>query len=265
MRANFDAALALTLRWEGGYSDNPADPGGATNFGVTRATLAHARGRAVSKAEVRALTKAEAAAIYRQLYWDKIVGDSLPSGLDVAVFDCAVNSGPARALAYLRQVVGVAPGLRAQERLVAALAALPADEIIRRYTKARLAFLERLKAFRIFGRGWKARVLAVEAAALSLAAPSSAVALGGGVTGVPVHPQQQGVIMETAGKNMGETKPFYASQTVWSALAVIGSSACGGVLAWRTGNIGAFGSALTALLGGINAIVGRYRAVAKIG
>lgn len=262
MRANFENALALTLRWEGGYADNHTDPGGATNFGVTRATLAHVRGRAVSKAEVKALTKAEATTIYRQLYWDKIGGDSLPAGLDCAVFDCAVNSGPARALAYLRQVAG-----RTKLRDVsdAELAELPSAEAIRNFTKARLAFLERLKTFRIFGRGWRARVLAVEAAALALAAPLSSAALGCGVTGVLSCPQQHGVIMEPAGKSVSETKPFYASQTVWSALAVIGSSACGGVLAWRTGNIGAFGSALTALLGGINAIVGRYRATAKIG
>lgn len=262
MHANFDAALALTLHWEGGYSDNRADPGGATNFGVTRATLARVRGRAVSKVEVKALTKAEAATIYRHLYWDKIGGDNLPAGLDCAVFDCAVNSGPARALAYVRQV---ARSAKLRDESGAALGELSSAEAIRNYTQARLAFLERLKTFRIFGRGWRTRVLAVEAAALSLAAPLSFAASGGGIAGVLARPQQQGVIMEPAGKVISVTKPFYASQTVWSALAVIGSSACGGVLAWRSGNIGAFGSALTALLGGINAIVGRYRATAKIG
>ncbi|MBV1705846.1 MAG: acetylmuramidase [Hyphomicrobiales bacterium] len=261
MRSNFDAALALTLRWEGGYSDNPADPGGATNFGVTRATLAKVRARPVSKAEVKALTRAEAATIYRQLYWEAINAEALPGGLDCAAFDCAVNSGPGRALAYLRKVSG-APDAAA---LAAAITARPPRVMIKAFTQARLAFLERLKTFHIFGRGWRARVLAVEAASLAMAAPSPSAASGDGIIRVPAHPQPQGVNMDTASKIMNGSKPFWASQTVWSALAVIGSSACGGVMAWRTGNIGAFGSALTALLGGINAIVGRYRATAKIG
>ncbi len=265
MRSNFDAALALTLRWEGGYSDNRADPGGATNFGVTRATLARVRGRPVSKAEIRALTQAEAATIYRQLYWDRINADALPSGLDCAAFDCAVNSGPGRALAYLRKVSGMAPGAQGETARAAALAAHPPWLMIKDFTQARLAFLEQLKTFHIFGRGWRARVLAVEAAALAMAAPPPSAASSGGANRVPVHPQTQGVNMDTPRKIMSESKPFWASQTVWSALAVIGSSACGGVMAWRTGNIGAFGSALTALFGGVNAIVGRYRATAKIG
>ena len=97
--ANFDRALTAVLRHEGGYVDHPSDPGGATNLGVTRATLAQWRGRAVSKAEVKALTRAEAAKIYRALYWDEIAGDALPAGLDFAVFDYCVNSGPGRAAA----------------------------------------------------------------------------------------------------------------------------------------------------------------------
>ncbi len=62
-----------------------------------------------------------------------------------------------------------------------------------------------------------------------------------------------------------ETKPFWASQTIWSSLAVIGSSAAGAFLAWRSGDFAAFGAAVTAVLGGLNAIVGRVRAVTLIG
>ncbi|MGE3247855.1 MAG: hypothetical protein AB7F96_02830 [Beijerinckiaceae bacterium] len=61
-----------------------------------------------------------------------------------------------------------------------------------------------------------------------------------------------------------ETKPFWASQTIWSSLAVVGSSIAGALLAWRSGDMAAFGAALTAALGGINAVVGRYRATAPI-
>ena len=60
-------------------------------------------------------------------------------------------------------------------------------------------------------------------------------------------------------------KPFWASQTIWSSLAVIGSSAAGAVLAWKSGDMASFGAAITALLGGINAIVGRVRATQVVG
>ncbi len=74
------------------------------------------------------------------------------------------------------------------------------------------------------------------------------------------------VKMEDAMKQvMQETKPFWASQTIWSAIAVIGSSVAGALLAWRSGDFAAFGAAVTAVLGGLNAIVGRVRAVTPIG
>lgn len=67
--------------------------------------------------------------------------------------------------------------------------------------------------------------------------------------------------IEFSGVNELEAvKPFWASQTIWSAVAVIGSSATGAWLAWASGDIAAFGAALTAMLGGLNAIIGRFRA-----
>ena len=77
---NFAASLRLTLQFEGGYSDHPADPGGATKYGITQAVLAEWRGRQVSKQEVRDLARSEAEAIYRRNYWDAVGGDELPAG-----------------------------------------------------------------------------------------------------------------------------------------------------------------------------------------
>ena len=64
--------------------------------------------------------------------------------------------------------------------------------------------------------------------------------------------------------NSEQVKPFWASQTIWSSVAVIGSSAAGAVLAWKSGDMAAFGAAVTALLGGVNAIVGRFRATRAV-
>ena len=70
------------------------------------------------------------------------------------------------------------------------------------------------------------------------------------------------VVNSTLGE---EIKPFWASQTIWSSIAVVGSSMAGAWLAWRAGDLAAFGAALTAALGGLNAIVGRVRARSAIG
>lgn len=167
---NFHACLQLTLRFEGGYSDHPADPGGATNLGVTRRTLAAFRGRPVTKTDVRNLTHDEAARIYRRLYWDVVRGDDLPEGVDAAVFDHAVNSGPRAAARMLQQALAMKPdGVVGPATLALVRLAQPAP-LLRELIRRRQGFLARLKTFRIFGRGWTRRVRAIEAAALAMIA-----------------------------------------------------------------------------------------------
>lgn len=167
--SRFHHAVELVLQHEGGFVDHPQDPGGATKFGITRETLSRARGRPASVEDVRELTRTEAVAVYRSLYWDVLRADELPSGIDLAVFDLAVNSGPARAARMLQTLLGVPPdGIIGPVTLKAAWQADPA-ETIRRLTRARLGFLGRLATWPVFGRGWRRRVLAVEQGALRLA------------------------------------------------------------------------------------------------
>src|ERR1700710_1325588 len=87
----FGTCLEIVLRFEGGFSDNPRDPGGATNLGITRETLARWRKivpwQDLTVAAVKALARPEAAEIYRALYWAPCAGDELPPGLDLALFD----------------------------------------------------------------------------------------------------------------------------------------------------------------------------------
>ncbi len=193
---SFERSLALVLQHEGGFVQHPRDPGGATRFGITCGTLSRARGRAASVEDVRHLTRAEAAAIYRRFYWDVVRADELPQGLGLALFDLAVNSGPARAVRMLQGVLGVEPdGLVGPLTLTAARGADPA-ETIRRLTRARLGFLARLSTWPVFGRGWRRRVLAVEQEALRLAASSS----------------PQGTT------DMIDTKTILASRTIWANL-----------------------------------------------
>ncbi|MBA1157744.1 glycoside hydrolase family 108 protein [Microvirga mediterraneensis] len=158
----FGRALSLVLKHEGGYVDHPKDPGGATNRGITLTTLSAWRGRRVSKAEVKALTVEEAGAIYRANYWNVVKGDDLPAGLDYAVFDFAVLSGPARAAKHLQALVGTkADGVIGPQTLAAVRAGQPAD-LVRKLTKSRFEFLSSLPTWPVFGKGWRSRIVGVE-------------------------------------------------------------------------------------------------------
>ncbi|WP_109310403.1 glycoside hydrolase family 108 protein [Ruegeria sp. AU67] len=172
-RNNFEACLAHVLKWEGGYVDHPKDPGGATNHGITRKTLSAFLGRAVTKAEVKALTKNQAGQIYRLRYWNKVKGDELPQGLDVVALDGAVNSGPSRGAKWLQTALGVTvDGVIGRGTLGAAINVIDRVEVIQRACAARMGFLHKLRTWSTFGRGWARRVADTEAEAVAMATQS---------------------------------------------------------------------------------------------
>ncbi len=166
---NFITALAFVLRWEGGYVDHPADSGGATHRGITLASLADWRGHEVSKADLRALSRGETERIYRARYWDALSGDDLPAGLDLALFDLAVNAGSARAIRLLQQHLALVEDGRLGPLTWQALRRAEGSALIRGLCAARRDFLRKLPSFPVFGRGWLARTRAVEDQALRFA------------------------------------------------------------------------------------------------
>ena len=168
MRHNFDECLALTLSAEGGFADHVDDPGGATNMGITRATLAGVRGHAVSKADVRALTRTEAVEIYRKIYWSQIRGDELPPGVDAVLFDHAVNSGAKSAVRALQGALGFKQDGVITRRCVSAALSSDYAALVRSLCAARMNFLRRLSTWLVFRRGWTARVETLERAALAM-------------------------------------------------------------------------------------------------
>ncbi len=174
---NFNFAVSEIFKHEGGYVDNKYDPGGATNMGITRKTLANWRAVKpywkLAKSEVKALKKSEARAIYKALYWDRIAANKLPFGVDLSLFDFAVNSGVKRAAKTLQKLVKAKQDgiigpltLRALEEKVRKVGLL---KIIKKISQMRLSFLRRLKHFKIFAKGWKRRIYLIEKAALKLA------------------------------------------------------------------------------------------------
>jgi lysozyme family protein len=168
MKANFERALAYVLEHEGGYVNHPRDPGGATNKGVTQAVYdGYRKMRGRGAQSVKFISEEEVRAIYKFQYWDRVQGDLLPTGVDYAVFDFAVNSGVGRASKYLQAVVGVAQDGIIGARTVAAVVNPLAT--INALCDRRMGFLRNLKTFLTFGRGWTRRVQGVRAHAMEMA------------------------------------------------------------------------------------------------
>lgn len=175
MDRNFDKSFKLILKHEGGWADNPKDPGGPTMKGVTLATFRRLVKANATKEELRAITDAQLATVYRRSFWDAVVGAKLPSGVDHAVFDFAINSGPGRAAEYLQRAVGAVPDKRVGPATIAAVEKLPAMRVIEKLMADREAFMRRAKdkkgnlLWPTFGRGWTARLKRVREEALAMA------------------------------------------------------------------------------------------------
>lgn len=169
MQSSYDRALAAVLEHEGGWSDHPADNGGATNKGITLATFRRFIKPKGTKADLKALTTEQAAVVYRHEYWDKVSGTVLPAGVDYAVFDFAVNSGPSRAIKFLQKVVGVEQDGKIGPKTLAAVAAMAPLKIVAELCEARLLWLSSLADWPTFKRGWTSRVSGVRKLATDLA------------------------------------------------------------------------------------------------
>jgi len=170
MKENWEKAFALTLKHEGGYVNHPLDPGGRTNLGVTQRSWEAWLGRSVTEAEMKALTPEMVKPFYKKQYWDRIKGDQLPSGVDFAAYDFAVNSGVTRASKVLQEVAGAIQDGIIGPRSLEAINAVPPDEMIDAICMIRLQFLKNLKNWSTFGKGWNTRVSEVEKQANALIA-----------------------------------------------------------------------------------------------
>lgn len=160
---SFSRALTYTLLNEGGYVNDPQDPGGPTNRGITLATLAAWRKRSCTAEDVRQLGMAETQDIYRALYWNPIAGDKLPEEVGAMVlFDIAVNCGAPQAARTAQAVAGVtADGVIGPVSL-RAIGALKLDDFVAQVVAAQHAFylqvVRQRPASRKFHPTWQKRV-----------------------------------------------------------------------------------------------------------
>ena len=147
---NFDVCFDICLQWEGGYTNNPDDPGGPTNLGIIQSPEYnnYRRSKGLPLQSVRWITREEAKDIYKNKYWDVMNCDNLPPGLDLAVFDASVNNGTGRAHQWL-----------------------DITQDIDKYCDLRLRFDQSLgHLWRVFGSGWSTRIAGIRHQAQTLAA-----------------------------------------------------------------------------------------------
>jgi lysozyme family protein len=143
MLGNFDTAFTALIGNEGGYSHNPADPGGETMYGIT-ARVARKHGYTGA---MKDLPLDLAKSIAKIEYWDPVNGDGLSAALGFQVFDAAYHSGVERAKEWLNKAwdQSFPPGA-------------DTEKIIIRFDAYRLLFLDSLPTWPSFGRGWARRI-----------------------------------------------------------------------------------------------------------
>lgn len=169
MKENFNDSLSRVFHHEGGWADHPKDPGGATMKGVTLKVYREHFGDGKSKDELRNISTQELEQIYRSGYWNKCKCDELPSGVDYAVFDSAVNSGPGRGAKWLQSAVGAKPDGGIGPNTLAKVKDHEPVQIVNSICDNRLSFLQSLDTWPTFGKGWQKRVEDLRATAVVMA------------------------------------------------------------------------------------------------
>lgn len=147
--SDFHRAFDLLMESEGGYSDDPADPGGETNLGISK--------RAYPKEDIRFLTLYQAKELYKRDYWDAIRADELPYPINILIFDAAVNQGKKAAVRMLQEALKIKQdGVIGQQTIKAAVAA--SDAVCADYLSIRAVRYANTANFGRFGRGWMRRL-----------------------------------------------------------------------------------------------------------
>lgn len=159
---DFPEAFEKLIGHEGGYTDNPKDPGnwtgGKPGAGILKGTKFGIAANTYPSLNIKSLTVDQARTIYLHYYWNRLQLNSLPPFVRFDLFDAAVNSGVSRAAKFLQQAAGVkADGVIGIVTIKAANAMDP-EQLDSRISGYRLLFLADLAVFPSFGKGWVRRV-----------------------------------------------------------------------------------------------------------
>lgn len=154
---NFETAFDLLMTHEGGFSNHPDDPGGATMYGVTEA-VARENGYT---GDMKDFLLADAKKIYKAKYWDSCQCDTMPDPIRYPLFDAAVNSGPGQAIKWLQSAVGVKVDGSLGPVTKHAVAMAPTMVLRQQMIGKRLRFMTELKNWPSFSKGWARRIASI--------------------------------------------------------------------------------------------------------
>lgn len=154
MSITFDEVFERVIGHEGGYVNNPKDPGGETNWGITK-TTAQANGYLGA---MKSMTKNQAKEIYRKAFWERAKCSQYNSAIGFQLFDAAVNHGIGNAIRMLQRAVGVADDGVVGQMTLGAINQKTLDDVLVLFNAQRLEFYAKLSTFPTFGRGWIRRV-----------------------------------------------------------------------------------------------------------
>lgn len=147
---DFNLAFDRLMGHEGGYVNNPADPGGETNWGISK--------RSYPDVDIKHLTREGAKAIYEDDFWNRIHADELYDGVAFQLLDFAINSGIETAVRYYQRALGIADDGHWGPISRKAAAEMSESDSIMRINAERLDFMTRLSNWPNASRGWVRRI-----------------------------------------------------------------------------------------------------------
>lgn len=150
----FDEAFERLIGHEGGYVNHPNDPGGETNWGITR-RVARSEGYTGS---MRDMPRSTAKEIYRRAYWHRAKADQYDPAIGFQVFDAAVNHGIGQAIRFLQRAVGVADDGAVGPVTLRAVNRHTTSYVLSHFNAERLEFYTKLSTWPTFGKGWVRRI-----------------------------------------------------------------------------------------------------------
>lgn len=152
MNLSFDEIFTRLMLHEGGYVNNPKDPGLATKYGISK--------RSYPQVNIEELTQEAAKAIYYRDFWTPLNGDKLFDGVGFQLFDMAVNSGIGNAIRTYQKALGVVDDGHFGPASLAAASAMSESDQIMRIVAERLKFMVKCSAWNTFSKGWVNRMAA---------------------------------------------------------------------------------------------------------
>jgi lysozyme family protein len=176
MLNNWDKSFDMVIAHEGGFTNDQRDKGnhlpdgreGCTMWGCTQANWEKYIGHTVTQDDMKLLKKEDVKPLYKRDYWDAVRGDDLPTGVDYAVFDFAINAGPAAARKMIQKSLRVTPDGIFGPATLKAIKESNGLDLLKKFSNNKEEFYKLLDNFPTYGKGWLKRVADVQTVASTM-------------------------------------------------------------------------------------------------